>query len=498
MSDERREDHVRVKVIGVLGAGQMGGGIAQVAAQAGYDVKLADASRELAEKGRAKIENILQKQVDKGKISSDILMGVVNRDRARREPGRLRPSRDSVIEAATENTDLKIKLMRMCDEAMKPGAILASNTSSIPLTKLAGAVKRPDLVIGMHFMNPPPLMKLIELVRAVQTSNDTFDVIKNVAMKMGKTVISSKDVPGFIVNRMLDPDARRGVLRPSGGARHSGGHRHRREARPEPPHGAARARRISSGSTRCSSSAKCSTASWATTSTAPRRFSRPCRGRLVRARRPGAASTSTTTRGTRPGGASDGRRNQQHDPRRQGWRGRDHHAQPSRQAERHQRRADERARTYAAFRRVSAARRRAPAATRARHFDRQTEDVSALRTLQDPDASAQSQHRKPSQGRSEFWQRLEAHDEEFATDLSQAILIAHMDMIIDGSEFPRNPQSAGLFRERSGRQSFLTEGWQTRALEHFKAEYPEALLLFYINHLGCELGGEPQAFLPAA
>jgi 3-hydroxybutyryl-CoA dehydrogenase len=204
MSDERREDHVRVKVIGVLGAGQMGGGIAQVAAQAGYDVKLADASRELAEKGRAKIENILQKQVDKGKISTDILMGVVNRIAPVASPADF-ASCDLVIEAATENTDLKIKLMRMCDEAMKPGAILASNTSSISLTKLAGAVKRPDLVIGMHFMNPPPLMKLTELVRAVQTSNDTFDVIKNVATKMGKTVISSKDVPGFIVNRMLIP-----------------------------------------------------------------------------------------------------------------------------------------------------------------------------------------------------------------------------------------------------------------------------------------------------
>ncbi len=204
MSEERRVDHVRVKVIGVLGAGQMGGGIAQVAAQAGYDVKLADASKELAEKGRAKVEAILQRQVEKGKISDDMKTGVVTRIEPVASAADFAAC-DLVIEAATENTELKIKLMRMCDEAMKPGAILASNTSSISLTKLAGAVKRPDLVIGMHFMNPPPLMKLIELVRAVQTSNDTFETTKGVATKMGKTVIVSKDVPGFIVNRMLIP-----------------------------------------------------------------------------------------------------------------------------------------------------------------------------------------------------------------------------------------------------------------------------------------------------
>jgi len=204
MSEERRVDHIKVKVIGVLGAGQMGGGIAQVAAQAGYDVKLADASKELAEKGRAKVEAILQRQVEKGKISDDIKTGTVSRIEPVSGAADFSAC-DLVIEAATENTDLKIKLMRMCDEAMKPGAILASNTSSISLTKLAGAVKRPDLVIGMHFMNPPPLMKLIELVRAVQTSNETFETTKGVATKMGKTVIVSKDVPGFIVNRMLIP-----------------------------------------------------------------------------------------------------------------------------------------------------------------------------------------------------------------------------------------------------------------------------------------------------
>jgi 3-hydroxybutyryl-CoA dehydrogenase len=204
MSDERRVEEIGIRRIGILGAGQMGGGIAQVAAQAGYDVKLADSSRELSEKGRAKIGAILQKQVDKGKVSADMLSAVLSRIEPVAGASDFGDC-DLVVEAATENTDLKLKLFRMCDEGMKPGAILASNTSSISLTKLAGAVKRPDKVIGMHFMNPPPLMKLIELVRAVQTSNETFETTKAVAQKMGKTCIVSKDVPGFIVNRMLIP-----------------------------------------------------------------------------------------------------------------------------------------------------------------------------------------------------------------------------------------------------------------------------------------------------
>ncbi|MGO8995694.1 MAG: 3-hydroxyacyl-CoA dehydrogenase family protein, partial [Polyangiaceae bacterium] len=157
-----------------------------------------------AEKGRGKVQAILQKQVDKGKVSADMLAAIVSRIEAVEGAAGFRDC-DLVVEAASENTDLKLKLFRMCDEAMKESAILASNTSSISLTKLAGAVKRPDRVIGMHFMNPPPLMKLIELVRAVQTSNETFETVKGVAQKMGKTCIVSKDVPGFIVNRMLIP-----------------------------------------------------------------------------------------------------------------------------------------------------------------------------------------------------------------------------------------------------------------------------------------------------
>jgi len=195
---------MEIRTVGVLGAGQMGGGIAQVAATAEYQVVLADASRELAEKGRAKIDAILGKQVEKGKLTDDARKAIV---------GRIRPAAgaadfadcDLVVEAATENVTLKLELFRACDAAMKPGAILASNTSSISVTKLAGATKRPERVIGMHFMNPPPLMKLVEIVRAVQTTDETYDLVKKAAEKMGKTVTTSKDAPGFLVNRMLVP-----------------------------------------------------------------------------------------------------------------------------------------------------------------------------------------------------------------------------------------------------------------------------------------------------
>ncbi len=195
---------MEIRTIGVLGAGQMGGGIAQVAAAAGYDVVLADASIELAQKGRGKIDAILGKQVEKGKIKAEDKDALV---------ARIKPvasladfgACDLVVEAATENVDLKLKLFRGCDDAMKPGALLASNTSSISLTRLAGVTKRPELVIGMHFMNPPPLMKLVEIVRALQTSDATYAAVRIAAEKMGKTVTVSRDAPGFLVNRILIP-----------------------------------------------------------------------------------------------------------------------------------------------------------------------------------------------------------------------------------------------------------------------------------------------------
>jgi 3-hydroxybutyryl-CoA dehydrogenase len=193
-----------ITTIGVLGAGQMGGGIAQVAAAAGYQVVLVDASQELAEKGKGKISAILGKQVEKGKLTAEAKDAVVGRIKTAGSPAEFNTC-DLVVEAATENVELKLKLFKGCDDAMKPGAILASNTSSISLTKLAGSTKRPDRVIGMHFMNPPPLMKLVEIVRAVQTSDETYRVVRAAAEKMGKTCTTSNDAPGFLVNRILVP-----------------------------------------------------------------------------------------------------------------------------------------------------------------------------------------------------------------------------------------------------------------------------------------------------
>lgn len=193
-----------IRTIFVIGAGQMGGGIAQVCAQKGFEVLLGDASAEQAQRGKAKIAKILGKQVDKGKLPAE------QRDRALEL---IRPvggteaieTADLVVEAATENLEVKTALFVSADERMKPSAILASNTSSISITRLAGKTKRPDSVIGMHFMNPVPLMKLVELVRGVQTSDETTATIRGLAEKLGKTVITSKDQPGFVVNRMLVP-----------------------------------------------------------------------------------------------------------------------------------------------------------------------------------------------------------------------------------------------------------------------------------------------------
>lgn len=195
---------MEIRTIGVLGAGQMGSGIAQVAAAAGYDVLLADAQIALAEKGKAKIAAILGKQVDKGKMKAEDKDALVARIKPVAGPKDFAPC-DLVVEAATENVTLKLELFRACDEAMKKDAILASNTSSISLTKLAGSTKRPERVIGMHFMNPPPLMKLVEIVRAVQTSDETYRLVRAAAEKMGKTCTVSNDAPGFLVNRILIP-----------------------------------------------------------------------------------------------------------------------------------------------------------------------------------------------------------------------------------------------------------------------------------------------------
>jgi 3-hydroxybutyryl-CoA dehydrogenase len=189
---------------GVIGAGQMGRGIAQVAAGTGFSVVLCDATKALAEAGKATIGGALAKVVDKGKMSADDRTALLERITASDGLAGLADV-DIAVEAATENVDIKLALFKEADRLMPKDAILSSNTSSISITRLAGATARPDRVIGMHFMNPVPVMKLVELVRGLQTSDATYDTVRELSIQLGKTVITSKDAPGFLVNRMLIP-----------------------------------------------------------------------------------------------------------------------------------------------------------------------------------------------------------------------------------------------------------------------------------------------------
>ena len=176
---------MEIKVFGVVGAGQMGRGIAQVAAQSGLDVKLLDATKELADKGRGRIVSTLDRLVDRGKMEASERDAIAARIEASSDYD-LFAQADMVVEAATENIELKQEIFRRADRAMqKSTGILASNTSSISLTKLAAVTGRPERVIGMHFMNPVPLMKLVEVVRALQTSDETYDRTMAVGATMG-------------------------------------------------------------------------------------------------------------------------------------------------------------------------------------------------------------------------------------------------------------------------------------------------------------------------
>lgn len=193
-----------IKVIGVLGAGQMGGGIAQVAATTGYQVLLADMDLAHAVAGKSKIGEGLQRRVDKGKMNKEAADAIMERITPVTGVAEFAKA-DLAVEAATENIELKKKLFRAIDEALPAGKILASNTSSISITLLAAETSRPELVMGMHFMNPVPVMKLVELIRGLQTNDATYEATRALALEMGKTVITSKDCPGFLVNRILIP-----------------------------------------------------------------------------------------------------------------------------------------------------------------------------------------------------------------------------------------------------------------------------------------------------
>ncbi|WP_437860222.1 3-hydroxyacyl-CoA dehydrogenase family protein [Sorangium sp. So ce363] len=193
-----------IKRFGVIGAGQMGRGIAQVAAAAGLEVVLCDVSRALAESGKAQIAAVLAKQVEKGKLAAEAREALLGRVAVADGMAGL-AGVDLAVEAVTESFEVKSGIFKLADAALPKGAILASNTSSISITRLGAVTGRPELVIGMHFMNPVPLMKLVELVRGVQTSDATYEAVRALSVGLGKTVITSKDQPGFIVNRMLIP-----------------------------------------------------------------------------------------------------------------------------------------------------------------------------------------------------------------------------------------------------------------------------------------------------
>ena len=195
---------MEIKRFGVVGAGQMGNGIAQVAAQAGLQVVMHDIADKFVEHGMSVIKKNLQRSVDKGRMSQDDMDAVVGRITTTTELASMNDV-DIVVEAATENEKIKLDIFAQLDEICPEGAILASNTSSISITKIAAATKRPEKMIGMHFMNPVPVMKLIEVIKGLATSDETYEEIVELSKKLGKIPCEANDFPGFIANRILLP-----------------------------------------------------------------------------------------------------------------------------------------------------------------------------------------------------------------------------------------------------------------------------------------------------
>ncbi len=195
---------MEIKKIMVIGAGQMGGGIAQVAAQAGLQVVLNDIDAAFIDKRVAFIDKTLSRNVEKGRITEEDKQAAL---------ARLIPSTDLqdaadvdfVVEAAIENMEIKEKIFRQLDEITRPGVILATNTSSLPITEIAAVTSRPESVIGMHFMNPVPVMTLVEIIRGIATSDEVYQTVESLAKAMGKTPVEVNDYPGFIANRILMP-----------------------------------------------------------------------------------------------------------------------------------------------------------------------------------------------------------------------------------------------------------------------------------------------------
>src|SRR5215831_4331504 len=195
---------MEIRRVGVIGAGTMGNGIAHVFARCGYQVVLCDVEQRLLDRGLAAMEKNLEREVAKGKITADDKAAALKRIEPVLDRGRLRDC-DFVVEAATEKFEIKAAIFRDLDEVGRPEIILATNTSSISITRIGALTRRADKVIGMHFFNPVPMMKLVEVIRGLATSEETFTTVRDLALKLEKTPVEVNDAPGFVSNRVLMP-----------------------------------------------------------------------------------------------------------------------------------------------------------------------------------------------------------------------------------------------------------------------------------------------------
>jgi len=193
-----------IRRVGVVGAGTMGNGIAHVFARAGYDVTLCDVERRFLDRGLETITKNLEREAAKGKITAEDKAAALKRIRTATDYAQL-SGYEFVIEAATEKFEIKAQIFRELGRLTSPAAILASNTSSISITKLAAVTNRPDKIIGMHFFNPVPVMKLVEVIRGLATSQETFATVRDLSLKLEKTPVEVNDAPGFVSNRVLMP-----------------------------------------------------------------------------------------------------------------------------------------------------------------------------------------------------------------------------------------------------------------------------------------------------
>jgi len=198
------EEEMSVQKIVVIGAGQMGSGIAQVCAMAGYDVKVQDLKQEQLDRGLAIITKNLARQVEKGRMKEEEKEATLNRLAVTLDLDCVKEA-DLIIEAAVEKMDIKKKIFANLDEIAPEHAILATNTSSLPITEIAAVTKRPEKVIGMHFMNPVPVMKLVEIIRGLATDDAVYETIEDITKKIGKVPVEVNDFPGFVSNRILLP-----------------------------------------------------------------------------------------------------------------------------------------------------------------------------------------------------------------------------------------------------------------------------------------------------